>query len=75
MSTIKLDVTGMTCHHCVMHVKEELQELDGIDSVSVDLQPGGTSTVEVTTTGDVSDDALREAVDDAGGYEVAEIAR
>ncbi|HEY8589132.1 MAG TPA: cation transporter [Naasia sp.] len=62
-------VQGMTCAHCVASVTEELGELDGVDSVVVDLVAGGTSAVTVTTSGPVSPEALRAAVKDAG-YEV-----
>ncbi|PJI93651.1 heavy-metal-associated domain-containing protein [Luteimicrobium subarcticum] len=61
-----LDVTGMTCGHCVHAVTEELTALDGVAGVDVELQAGGTSHVTVTTTTDVPEDALRAAVDEAG---------
>ena len=31
-------IEGMTCHNCVRHVKEALQELDGARDVKVDLE-------------------------------------
>ena len=59
-------VNGMTCSHCVSSVREEVSEVGGVESVDVDLASG-----RVTVTGsDVSDDAVRDAVSDAG-YEVA----
>lgn len=33
-------VTGMTCHHCVMSVTEELSEIAGVESVDVELDTG-----------------------------------
>jgi copper chaperone len=59
-------VVGMTCDHCVLSVREEVSELDGVDGVDVDLTSG-----RLHVRGeDVSDAAVREAVADAG-YEVA----
>ena len=43
----QLAVTGMTCHHCVASVTEELTALRGVQNVSVDLVVGGASTVTV----------------------------
>ena len=72
---VELKVSGMTCMHCEMHVKEEVSALEGVNGVDVALEPGGVSTVKVSLDGDVSDEALREAVDEAGGYVVEEIVR
>lgn len=69
MTTEQLSVTGMTCEHCVMSVTEEIGELDAVQGVTVDLVPGGTSTVTVTSDAPVDPDALRDAVAEAG-YEV-----
>ncbi len=43
MHTLKID--GMTCGHCVMHVKNALQAVEGVTEVNVDLQ-AGTATVQ-----------------------------
>jgi copper chaperone len=59
-------VKGMTCSHCVMSVTEEVEQVPGVDAVDVDLESG---RVRVRGEG-FSDEAIREAVDDAG-YEVA----
>ena len=59
-------VVGMTCDHCVLSVREEVSELDGVDAVDVDLTSG-----RLQVRGEnISDAAVREAVADAG-YEVA----
>jgi copper chaperone len=58
-------VTGMTCSHCVASVHEEVSEVAGVTDVDVDLDSG-----RLAVTGpDVSDDAVRAAVAEAG-YEV-----
>ena len=36
----KYTVTGMTCQHCVNHVTEEVQGIDGVNGVSVQLDGG-----------------------------------
>ena len=65
MSKKTVTVKGMMCAHCVSHVEKALTAL-GVQA-DVDLATG-TAVV----TGNVSDDALRKAVTDAG-YEVVDI--
>lgn len=72
--TVELSVTGMTCGHCVASVTEELSEVPGVLNVEVILNSGGTSKVTVVTDTGVNDDALREAVAEAG-YELTGITR
>ena len=36
----QLKITGMSCQHCVNHVKEYLEEVDGVKDVVVDLEKG-----------------------------------
>lgn len=59
-------VTGMTCDHCVKAVTSELLALPGISGVAVELVNGGASTVRIEATDEVTDDAIRAAVDEAG---------
>lgn len=59
-------VDGMTCSHCVASVTEELSAIDGVDSVSVSLNAGGTSRVMVVSASPVDPEAIREAVTEAG---------
>ena len=66
MSTATYTVTGMTCEHCVSSVTEEVTEISGVTDVAVDLPTGA---VTVTSDGEISDDAVRTAVREAG-YEV-----
>lgn len=65
-----VNVSGMTCQHCVLSVTEELTELDGVESVDVDLVAGGTSPVVVTSSRELSDEEIAEAVAEAG-YSIA----
>jgi copper chaperone len=58
-------VQGMSCAHCVMSVREEVEEVEGVTAVDVDLDSG-----RLTVTGAcVQDAAVRAAVEEAG-YEV-----
>lgn len=61
-----LNVSGMTCGHCATSVTEELNALDGVDSVNVELNAGGISTVVVTSHRPLSPAELGEAVAEAG---------
>jgi copper chaperone len=54
-------VEGMTCEHCKASVTEEVSEVAGVQEVQVDLPTG-----RLTVLGDVDDDAVRAAVDEAG---------
>ncbi|MBZ4647289.1 MAG: copper chaperone [Petroclostridium sp.] len=65
----KIYIEGMSCGHCVSHVKEALKEINGVGSVSVSLE-GKFATVELTD--EVSDNALKAAIEEAG-YEVTKI--
>ncbi|PKB30313.1 heavy-metal-associated domain-containing protein [Pseudonocardia alni] len=67
MSTASYTVTGMTCQHCVASVTEEIGEISGVTDVAVDLPAGA---VTVTSDGEVSPDAVRDAVHEAG-YQLA----
>lgn len=72
--TIELAVNGMTCGHCVKSVTEELEDVEGVNHVEVILKSGQTSKVTVFTNSGVDDDALREAVSEAG-FELVGITR
>ena len=58
-------VQGMTCSHCVASVTEEVSDVAGVVDVDVELESGRL----VVRGADVSDEAVRAAVAEAG-YEV-----
>ena len=70
MSTTTYPVTGMTCGHCVTSVTEEVSALPGVPGVDIDLVPGGTSQVTVTSQEPLDRTAVAAAVDEAG-YQLA----
>ena len=61
-----LHVDGMMCQNCAKHVREALENIQGVSDVSVDL---GAKTVSLTASDGVSDSVLASAVDEAG-YEL-----
>lgn len=65
-TTARYQVNGMTCEHCVKAVTSELTSLDGVQDVSVDLVPEGTSTVTVRSEALLAESAVAGAVDEAG---------
>ncbi|MBA8816766.1 copper chaperone CopZ [Microbacterium halimionae] len=71
MINITVPVQGMTCAHCVSSVTEELTEIDGVNAVSVDLNPGGISQVTISAASELDNDAIDEAVTEAG-YVIAQ---
>ncbi|MGP0222174.1 MULTISPECIES: heavy-metal-associated domain-containing protein [unclassified Paenarthrobacter] len=66
-----INVSGMTCGHCVSSVSEELEALSGVQDVKVDLNPGGLSAVTITSTSELSPSEIGEAVAEAGYVVVA----
>ncbi|WP_446898934.1 heavy-metal-associated domain-containing protein [Clostridium sp. LBM24168] len=62
-------VEGMTCQHCVQHVKEALESIDGVSSAKVDLN---SKTAVVKSSSEIDDNVVKEAVKNAG-YEVSSI--
>jgi copper chaperone CopZ len=66
MPTATYRVSGMTCHHCVRAVKDEVGSLDGVTAVEVDLVKDGVSTVTVTSAAPLDEAAVATAVDEAG---------
>ncbi|MBC7402596.1 MAG: heavy-metal-associated domain-containing protein [Microbacteriaceae bacterium] len=59
-------VEGMTCSHCVASITEEVSEIAGVESVSVDLRVGGASDVTVLSSVPMTVEGIRAAVIEAG---------
>ena len=57
-----IHIDGMMCTHCTGRVEKALNDLPGVEA-TVDLD---SKSAAVTCTPDVSDDTLRQAVEDAG---------
>lgn len=65
---VEMKVEGMSCGHCSARVEEALNAIEGVKA-EVDLKK---KTAYVTLEGEVADDVLKKAVEDAG-YTVAEV--
>ena len=64
-----VNVEGMMCQHCVKHVHDALVKVEGVKNADVSLE---NKCAKVEYEGNVTDDALKAAVTDAG-YEVTGI--
>ncbi len=67
MATATYRVPGMSCEHCTRAVAEAVQEIPGVEDVSVELASG---EVTVTSQAPLDPDQVRNQVEEAG-YEVA----
>ncbi|WP_335990580.1 heavy-metal-associated domain-containing protein [Glycomyces sp. MUSA5-2] len=63
MSVIEYQVTGMTCGHCEMSVREEVGKIGPVGKIDVSA---ATGKLVLTTDGAVDDAAVIAAVDEAG---------
>ncbi len=63
----KISIEGMSCEHCVAHVKNALEGIDGVSAVEVNLE-GKYAIVQT----DVNDEILKEAIEEEG-YDVVKI--
>ena len=61
--TKNLKISGMTCGHCVSHVKSALEGVRGVSGADVSLE---NQEAEVTVSGEVIDTDLVAAVEAAG---------
>lgn len=64
-----IGIEGMMCMHCVKHVHDALEKVEGVESVDVSLE---NKNAVISASESVTDDALRNAVTEAG-YEVTGI--
>ncbi len=65
----RIVVEGMSCGHCVNHVKTALEDIKGVTNVEVDLA-SKIATMEAGS--DIQDGDIKFAIEDAG-YEVVSI--
>ena len=63
MATTEFNVTGMTCSHCEMSVREEVEEIPG---ASVSQVSHETGRLVVESDQPVDDAAVKAAVEEAG---------
>ena len=69
----KILIEGMSCNHCVNHVTEALNEIDGVKNVNVNLE-GKYAMIDVENND--LDETIKSAIDEVGykvvGVEVIE---
>ena len=63
MATSEFQVTGMTCGHCEMSVREEVGEIAGVSEIQVSAQTG---RLLVTSAETIDDATVLAAVEEAG---------
>jgi copper chaperone CopZ len=63
MSTSEYQVTGMTCGHCELSIREEVSTVPGVQEIEVSARTG---KLVVISAEPVDDDAVLAAVDEAG---------
>lgn len=64
-----IEISGMSCEHCVKAVEKALKGVEGVADVRVSLEE---ENAVVVLGEEISDDLLQEAVDEAG-YEAISI--
>lgn len=63
MATNEYQVTGMTCGHCEVSIREEVAEIAGVEDIQVSAQTG---KLVVTGSDSVEDAQILAAVAEAG---------
>lgn len=63
MSTTSYQVTGMTCGHCEMSIREEVGTIAGVQDIEVSAQTG---RLVITAEQELDDAVVLAAVDEAG---------
>jgi len=63
MATVEYTVTGMTCGHCEMSVREEVEQVAGVSTIDVSA---ATGRLVVSGGQSIDDAAVLAAVEEAG---------
>ncbi|MFC9918159.1 heavy-metal-associated domain-containing protein [Agromyces binzhouensis] len=63
MTVFEYQVTGMTCGHCELSIREEVSGIAGVTSVDVSAVTG---RLVVGSDADLDDQAVLDAVQEAG---------
>lgn len=63
MTANEYKVTGMTCGHCELSVREEVGEVAGVESIDVSAKTG---RLVVSGSGEIDDAKVLAAVEEAG---------
>lgn len=63
MTQREYQVTGMTCGHCELSVREEVEQIAGVTDITVSAASGSLS---ITAPADLDDAGVIAAVEEAG---------
>ncbi|MDR2899734.1 MAG: heavy-metal-associated domain-containing protein [Clostridiales bacterium] len=66
---MRLLISGMSCEHCINHVKNALLEMDNVKVIDVDLKGA-----DIEADDSVTEEMLRDVIDEAG-YDLDGISR
>lgn len=69
--TTTVKATGLTCNHCAMSVREEIEEIQNVTGVEVEVVKDGESTVTISHTGELDPATVTAAIQEAGFAPVA----
>lgn len=70
---IKLNIEGMACSYCEKNAEKSLEKLEGVKVESVSASEG-VAQLTFTGTEPISDEKLKEAVENAG-YKLTKVVR
>lgn len=62
-------IEGMSCSHCTNRVKESLQQMNGVESVEMNLEE---KSAKITISNPISEEEIKKQIEEAG-YSVIEI--
>ncbi|MCR5304646.1 MAG: heavy metal translocating P-type ATPase [Lachnospiraceae bacterium] len=62
-SKMEIKVKGMMCQHCEAHVKKAIEAIDGVTEATANHEK---DLVTIKASGDIAENALKEAVESAG---------
>lgn len=65
----KILIDGMSCGHCVAHVKEALESLKGVTSVDVSLE---NKCASIESESAIEDSEIKSVIEEEG-YDVVKI--
>jgi copper chaperone CopZ len=60
---VKINVSGMTCNHCEMRVKNELMKIEGIQQADVSAKK---NSAVIKLSKEIPENVILKAVEDAG---------
>ena len=63
MTEREYQVSGMTCGHCELSVREEVEQIAGVTDITVSAAAG---TLSITAPADLDDAGVIAAVEEAG---------